>query len=821
MNVLSLDRLLRISLAIACCALMSGLQQAAYADGWYKYPVYSESIDMVVTTAGGVYYQSGESMYSYNADEGETVAYTSLNGLSGSHVKGMYANYRGGYVAVAYADGNIDIVYDGGKVRNLPEIRDAAGISGDKTINDIAYCDDKMVVATNFGIVIYDMKKMEVLESGIYGIDVQDVAISGQNLCIVYGEDADKRGLWAAPLSGRHNSLSDYRHIGDFDIRCMEAAEDGTLLYVANNPYRLCMLQVDFDTCQITEHQPSDFMLYKPGIGQYRYGLYAMAGSQLLLWKEGRLHARTLPAMMRDRYLAIGDDENEVWAADSDGIGCYDISDVTPTVIYEKMKPRDAVTCMQPGYMRWSPDGRRLYISNIESSAYKSYAEGEAKDAFQTTNVIEDGFARDVSLHDASADLDFTQKFQALHGNRRMYGDPTWIAQDPDDSDVYYCGNSHEGLYVCRYDESTDSYVEVGKVTHATSPLQPQHAGSTRVQDVNIDPAGNLWVGALGAPYYAILPSEKRRAGVEKATAADWIAYDKLAAIDMDQKEFFSLFCRKSNMVFLFSGRWEMGVVAIDTKGTYADPSDDVVRHITEFIDQDGIEFAAPQRTTYAIEDDRGCVWIGTSSGVFELPVPAAAVTDNLRVRRIKVPRNDGTSLADYLLEGEMVNWISVDHSDRKWIATDNSGLYLVSTTGDEVLCNYTSDNSPLESMTVCTVECDPYSNTVYVGTPDGLYSFLADSAPAASDYSEILVYPNPVRPEYGGDVKIKGLMDNSVVKISNAAGQVVYQTRSEGGMAAWPCRSLGQRISSGVYYVLASSASGGESAVAKILVIN
>lgn len=822
MKTLSPDRLHVSSWAIVLCwAVLSGMGHKSYADGWYKYPIYSDAIDCVVATPGNVYYQSGQSMFGYNAADGETVAYTSLNRLSGSHVKAMYANYHDAYIAVAYADGNIDIVYDDGNVRNLPEIRDATGISGDKSINDIAYGNGKMAVATNFGIVVYDMRKMEVDESGIYGLNVHDVAISGQYLCIACDNGTEKRGLWASPLAGSHRALSDFRHIGDFDIRSMEAAGDDTLLYVTSNPYRLCILRVDFDTYRPVEDRPSDYMLYKPRIGSYQHGLYAMGGSSVLLWKEGRLHTRILPAALRGQILAIGDNESEVWAADSAGIGCYDISDDRAVTIYEKMQPRDAITCRQPGYMRWSPDGRRLYISNIESSAYKSYARGEAKDAFQTTNVIEDGFARDVSLHDATADIDFTHKFQVMHNNHRMYGDPTWIAQDPDHSDIYYCGNSHEGMYVCGYDETAGAYAEIGKVTHANSPLVAQHAGSTRVQDVNIDPAGNLWVGALGAPYYAILPSEKRRAGVEKATAADWVTYDKLAGIDMDQKEFFSLFCKKSNMVFLFSGKWEMGIVAIDTKGTYADASDDAVRHITVFTDQDGIEFSAPQRTTFAVEDGRGCVWIGTSSGVFEITEPAHAVTDRLRVRRIKVPRNDGTSLADYLLEGEMVNWISVDHSDRKWIATDNSGLYLVSQTGDEILRNYTADNSPLESMTVCSVECDPYSNTVYAGTPDGLYSFLGDSAPAAPGYSEISVYPNPVRPEYGGDVTIKGLMDNSIVKIINTAGQLVYQTRSEGGMATWPCRSLGHKTSSGVYYVLASNANSGESGIAKIVVIN
>ncbi len=821
MTLLSPSKYPRISAMLVAMPMLLACALPCIADSWHKYPVYNDGIDYVVTTPDNVYFQSGTSMFAYNTDEDETIAFTSLTSLSGSQVINMYANYHDGYVLVAYEDGNIDVVYDDGKVVNLPEIRDANNISGSKVINDVAFGNDIIAVATNFGLVIYDAKKLEVKESGIYNCNVQSVAVADGYLCISYYSGGDMPGLWISKIDGRHGSLSDFSYVGDFDMRSMRYVGDNVFLYIANNPYRLCIMKIDFETVQCTENAASDFTLYKPYIGEYDEGYYAMSGSQMLLWKNGKLNARSLPEMLRGQYLAIAGDEDEVWAGDADGLGCYDIGNAAPTVLHDKIRPQNAITCLRPGYMRWSPDGRRLYISNIESSAYKSYAQGEAVDAYQTTNVIENGYASDVSLLNASADMDFTKNFQTLHSNKRMYGDPTWIIEDPDDSDIYYCGNSHEGLYVCAYDESTGQYAEIGKVTHANSPLKEQYSGSTRVQDVNIDPAGNLWVGALGAPYYAILPSEKRRAGVENALAIDWIAYDRLSDIDIDQKEFCTLFCKKSNMVFLFSGKWQMGIVAIDTKGTYADPTDDVVCHLTSFVDQDGIEFDAPQRTTFAIEDARGCVWVGTSSGVFEITSPATAATGQLRVRRIKVSRNDGTNLADYLLDGEMVNWMSVDHSDRKWIATDNSGLYLVSETGDEILKNYTSYNSPLESMTVCTVECDPYSNSVYMGTPAGLYSYLSDSAPAASSYSEILAYPNPVRPEYSGAVTIKGLMNNSIVKIVDASGHLVYQTRSEGGMAQWPCKLQSGGVRSGVYYVLASSAEGGESAVGKILVVN
>ena len=63
-----------------------------------------------------------------------------------------------------------------------------------------------------------------------------------------------------------------------------------------------------------------------------------------------------------------------------------------------------------------------------------------------------------------------------------------------------------------------------------------------------------------------------------------------------------------------------------------------------------------------------------------------------------KVPRNDGTNYADYLLTGNTVNAIAVDGGNRKWIGTLGAGIYLVNADGSEILAHYTAADSPLLS---------------------------------------------------------------------------------------------------------------------------
>ena len=119
---------------------------------------------------------------------------------------------------------------------------------------------------------------------------------------------------------------------------------------------------------------------------------------------------------------------------------------------------------------------------------------------------------------------------------------------------------------------------------------------------------------------------------------------------------------------------------------------------------------------------------------------------------------------------------------------------------------------------------CDPFSNKVYFATSSGLIEYSSTSSPGADSYDDVYAFPNPVRPDYGGWITVTGLMENSLVKIADSAGNVVHQGKSDGGMFVWNgCNPSGERVRSGIYYVLASQNATGsaEACVTKIMVIN
>lgn len=799
------------------------LGRASDGYGWSKLPLFSYEISSIVQTKDKVYYVSGQSLFSFDETTQETYCYDSLNKLTGENVTAIFYNDAEGFLLVAYDDGNLDVIYDDGSLINLPEIRDASLI-GSKRINDVAYGQGFMLLGTDFGIVVYDLKKMEVRESGIFNVPVTSVAIEADKMLIVTSIKPNVY-IYTAPLEGRHNNLSKFKQLGGGLLTdLIRPLSDSRYLlhnYLSGEFY---IRTANADMTNWAGNTTYLGVRSNHRLKHFKGGLYTSDDKGLIIFDADGVRSITLPDDLQGQLAAIYDTPAKMWLADDEGIAKYDLSDPSsPEMLYDKALPAGITTVSEVGYMRWSADGKRLYVVNYPYSIFRSWSVPEGSDIFQTMNIIEDGQPRDASLMDATAEhKEYGLKWQQLHGNKRMYGDPKGVVEDPDDPDIHYCPTNFEGLYVIKYNKETGEYEEIGRFTDKNSPMT--NASGYRVEDVSIDPQGNLWMGCLGDVPYYVLPADKRRKHPSEITAADWKVASHLPNDVIKGKDMRVIFCRKSNMAFFINGHYEGYITALDTKGTYDDFTDDAVYTWTRYTDQDGLTFEPPLHTTFSIEDNRGCVWFGTSQGIFEFSNPSQATNPAMKVRRIKVPRNDGTEYADYLLGSDMIYWIGLDPAGRKWVATESSGLFLVSESGDKILRNFTADNSPLPTNRVTSVECDPQSNKVYVGTTQGLYSFLSDATPGMNDLSDILAYPNPVRPEYTGEVTITGLMDNSIVKIADAQGNVIYQTRSQAGMATWnPYTASGSRVRTGVYFIYVTSSDGAKQLgnVSKVMVIN
>jgi hypothetical protein len=237
--------------------------------------------------------------------------------------------------------------------------------------------------------------------------------------------------------------------------------------------------------------------------------------------------------------------------------------------------------------------------------------------------------------------------------------------------------------------------------------------------------------------------------------------------------------------------------------------------------DEDGATPTASAWCYAMVEDRNGWIWCGMSEGLFVIKDPSTLFNSDFTIMRPKVPRNDGTNLADYLLDLVTVKDISVDANNQKWFATYGSGLYHTSADGTEIIEHLTTSNSSLPSDNLLSVYAAS-DGDIYVGSDLGLSVYHSSSTPAQDDYSSVLAFPNPVTPDYTGWVSISGLMDNSLVKITDTIGNTIYSTTSNGGQVMWDCcDTAGNRVKSGVYFVFASQSGGTASIVTKILVVN
>jgi ligand-binding sensor domain-containing protein len=169
----------------------------------------------------------------------------------------------------------------------------------------------------------------------------------------------------------------------------------------------------------------------------------------------------------------------------------------------------------------------------------------------------------------------------------------------------------------------------------------------------------------------------------------------------------------------------------------------------------------------------------------------------------------------------QFITDIVVDGANNKWIGTIDSGLFLVSPNGQQTIYHFTTSNSPLPSNIINDIDINSTTGEVFIATDKGLVSFKGTSTAANADLNNVYVYPNPVRPEYTGTIKIAGLLDKANIKITDIEGNLVYETTSEGGTIEWDTTAFGKyKVASGVYMIFVAAQDGNETKVKKVMII-
>ena len=756
--------------------------QTAVGDWIVHTSFVGDQVKNVVESNKWVYYLSGGNLFRLDKSTQENEALSRMNYMTDMGISQIYYNSDMDYLVVVYTNSNIDVILSDGSVVNMPEIKNSM-MTSSKTVNDVTFAPGVMYVAADFGYVVINDKKFVVKESHIFGEKLVSVIQVGDMLLLT-SANAFYYGL-AGEYYERLSSFSQSESLGS-NFR-MFPISDSTFFRLTDGTVSVATMTLDDagnakfdrdriieDKCELVQKTRGGFLL----IGKTKVG-------KCFTTDNDGYNPVAIEAP-GEKCSCHPDGDGTIWAAGAKGL--HVLGDDTNCYV------PNALTMPLSFWMTYNKEKDLLYVSSPATNAFF----GE-----------DDAYPIRVNTYDGIKWTDVTPVGAPDDNKRGSY----WIEFMPGDPNTYFLGSWRDGLFKVVNDEIVLTY------NADNSPIMARSSAMHPI--TRIDRNGNIWVvQSLENPDHPVMVLPAAKSKQSSVTIDDWEtpSIDGLNTMHTKTAIFLSTKNSQYDIKIFNDGDYLMPLVFWNSNGDISSrPQQEVY---DKLIDQDGVPFSWLYVKCLA-EDLNGVVWLGTTEGVVSFN-PAQAFSSDFRVNHIKVPRNDGTGMADYLMNGIQVNSIAVDGANRKWIGTQSSGLFLVSADGTKVIKKFNTTNSPLASNTIYQVCCNPNSNSVYVTTPAGLYEYFSDSSPAEPDYSNIYAYPNPVRPEYLGDVTITGMMDNSLVKIADASGNVIRQLKSTGGMATWDCcDQYGERVKTGVYMIICSQANGsGNSTVTKVAVI-
>lgn len=737
---------------------------------WSDHLVYTTAYSVAVSS-DEVFASTGSGVLVYNKGLAELKKLSHVNGLTATGISAIAWSEENKTLVVAYNSTNLDLVTNN-MVYNIPDI-EMKYIPGKKVINRIRPNGRYAYLACSFGIVVIDMVKKEVNDtwkpgSGAGDIEVYDITFGDGR---IYA--ATERGIWSARLSA--TGLS---YFGNWSLvpglpepsgkYTLVAFAGGRLVANLSNPFS------SGDSVYLVNDGGSTLLFYEPGI--FTAGAdAASSGFTVANKREIRIYDATGNLKKTISSYGWGTpsitqgiiDNNDIWIADN-----------TNGLVYGKnMSEFSSLTL--PG-----PVGNNAF--SINSSNGKTIITGGGSTV--SWNNLFRTYQVSVNVDNSWSSLQAPGFYDAMR---------SFI--DPADINHVFITTWGPGLLEYRNNELVKRYYD------ANSPLQTIIPGAqyVRVCGMAMDGERNLWITQTEVPSSI------------KVLKADgqWINTFKR----IDAPTIGDIIIAKNGYKWVTLPRGH-GLYILDDNKTPANTSDDRDIHMHIRDSENRII-----SNVFSITSDLdGIIWVGTDHGPFLYYNPESILDDNMVYGfRIKIPRNDGSGLADYMLGSETITAIAVDGANRKWLGTQGSGVFLLSADGTEQLEHFTEENSPLLSDNITSIAVDNKSGEVWLGTSKGIQSWRGNSIAGQEEFSKVYAFPNPVREDFDGNVTITGLMRDTDVKITDVTGNLVFETKSDGGMATWDLSNYkGERVSTGVYIAFCSSADGRNSTVTKILVI-
>jgi ligand-binding sensor domain-containing protein len=774
-------------LALICITTIQTPAQPAVGE-WTDYQSYA-SAKNVVDTGGKIYCVTEGGLFSYNKTDNSIQNMSGINGLSDVGIQRLAYSNENNLLLIAYQNSNIDLLF-GNDVFNLSDIK-RKQLQADKTINNVMFSGKMAYLSCGFGIVVINLERKEIKDTYFIGKDgaylsVLDMATDGTY-------------LYAATLNGIYKANAAEPNLQNYTNWSRQ-----TSIPRADKKFS----KIEYFNGKIIANYTND-QWAEDEMYQLNGDVWNRFLPEIKYVSDITTTVNSIVFSSREEVFVYNDKFEKV-----NHIQKYSLSGVEVKPIQTSGAVLDQQNTLWiadriNGLIKLGAQTERIIPAGpIDNKIFSLTANGQ--DLWIASGGMDNGWGNIYNeprfqLKREGQWSVFDRKVFPVPNAPNNFFDVVCVVADPKNPDHVFAGSWGGGVLEFNAGKFVKRYDNFNSTLQTAIPNQPD-APYVRIGGMAYDSKGNLWVtNSEVAKNISVYQADGNWKSYELSGIANKYSIGKVVVTQNDDK-----------WIVVPRGKGQSLYVLNSTNDLSKE------QHVVaRFVNSEG-EFLNEMNDIYSLTEDlNGELWVGTSGGVAVFSNPK-----NTWKESFMYATRPGLNLNDNrfhpLLEKETITAITIDGANRKWIGTKTSGVFLVSEDGETELEHFNTENSPLPSDEITGIAINQHSGEVFIGTTAGLISYMGEATAGNEEFTDVYVYPNPVRETYNGPIVVKGLVDDTDVKITDISANLVYKTTSLGGQAIWDGNNLnGNRCKTGVYLVFMTDPTGEKTKITKLLFIH
>lgn len=748
-----------------------------YQDRWVGHFSYV-SIKDIAHGNNKIFVAAENAIFTYDLSNHKTKKYSTINGLSGEFITALHYSEKFQLLIIGYENGLINIIKEGQKnVIKVVDILEKQTIPPDrKRINNFDEYEGNLYIATKYGISQFNLGRLEFGDTFFIGdggsqINILQTTVEDPYIYAATESEGMRRALvdddglidfqnWTTIINGGFRALAKLGgelYASNRSNDVLRFTPNGAVTLVQRFSDKILQFRASPDLLTITT--ATSVQVYSPGF-----------------LTEAEI--RQVKGFDFELYSGYAVGNNAYLGTQEDGLLIVPFGSTTPKQILPNgpLRNRPFALDASPGQL-WVSYGE----TDIDFNPYPLSHFG--------VSHLKDSVWNNISYEDLS---------------KAVNAEPTDLMKvtiNPEKPKEVFMSSFQKGLLkivdekpVILYDETNSPLDRIEVITSKGTA----DAG-IRIYGSEFDKEGNLW-----------FVQSKADKGLIKLTPGGQFQKIDLSKnmTPLSETALTKLTISRENYVFF--GSYGNGLYGYN-------PESGAIKKVGKNAGNGNL----PSTNVRALAiDAQNRLWIGTLRGLRVVNSPSSFFQTGTQPESqpIIIVENGVNQELLYL---QSITAIVVDGSNNKWISTTSSGVFYLSSDGQETILRFTKDNSPLPTNNVQDIAIDPFTGVVYFATTQGLVAYKGTATAPGDDLSGVHAFPNPVRPGFQGNVTIDGLTAQANVKITDITGNLVFEEVSKGGSVLWDTTAFGKyKVRSGVYLVLVTTEDNTETKVSKIMII-